>query len=291
MLSYDGFIKNVANSFDQVLSEIEAVHNFEFGSEFEVAICKTLRRVLPHRFGICRGYVVNRDGELAGDDIVIYDRIRFPTSRLLGEDFSRKEKVPIEAVFAYIEAKHTLQLEGKSDSSLTKALLQTANVKVLCDQRKPRALGQIAHNINLRTGFNVLNEPGWPDKRNPMYTMILARQVRMRDSEPVLLKADQIDAGLVGRSLAVYPLPDLIVAGRSNISIPVAKLEDGTLTILSPFSLKTGTDLTCFVVDGVAFGVALSHMLWALDYIELGTMPWIRILGDGLGLPIKQLDK
>src|SRR5580692_9222880 len=102
--SYDGFVKNLAARFDEALNEIAAVYNFDFGNEFEVAICKVLRRAIPHRYGICRGFVVNAEGQAAGDDIIIYDRIRFPTLRALGqEDYSLKEKIPIEAVYAYIE--------------------------------------------------------------------------------------------------------------------------------------------------------------------------------------------
>src|SRR6266498_5826443 len=147
-LLYGDFVRNMARRFDEALSEIESTYNFELGDEFEIAICNTLRRILPHRFGICRGYVVNRDGEVAGDDIIIYERIRFPTARLLGEDYSRKEKVPIEAVFAYIEAKHTLQLVGDGGSSLLNALRQAGAVKALCEQRQPVPLTQITHLIN-----------------------------------------------------------------------------------------------------------------------------------------------
>src|ERR1019366_3247973 len=56
----------------------------------------------------------------------------------------RKELVPIEAVFAYIEAKHTLEIEGQSRSSLTHALEQAGKVGTLCEQRTQVPLNQIA---------------------------------------------------------------------------------------------------------------------------------------------------
>src|SRR5581483_5839792 len=99
---YKGYVANVARRFDEALSQIAANHNLELGGEFEIALCRTLRNALPHRYGVCRGFVVNAEGDAAGDDIIIYDRARFPTLRALGdEDFSRLENIPIEAVYAY----------------------------------------------------------------------------------------------------------------------------------------------------------------------------------------------
>ena len=50
---------------------------------------------------------------MARDDIIIYERNRFPLLRLINEsDFCRKQQVPVESVYAYIEAKHSLTLEG-----------------------------------------------------------------------------------------------------------------------------------------------------------------------------------
>jgi uncharacterized protein DUF6602 len=111
-LLYGDFVRTIATTFDQALHNIAVEHNFELGDEFEVPLCKILRKVLPQKFGICRGYAINRDGDVAGDDIIIYERMRFPTARLIDDDWSLEQRVPIEAVLAYIEAKHSLTLEG-----------------------------------------------------------------------------------------------------------------------------------------------------------------------------------
>jgi hypothetical protein len=79
------------------LKRIETEHNFEYGAEFEIALCEVLRQVLPSRVGVCRGYVVSEDGTKAGDDIILFDAARFPTLRLLGESLALKEQVPVEA--------------------------------------------------------------------------------------------------------------------------------------------------------------------------------------------------
>lgn len=282
---YGTFVSNIARSFDKALSDIEAVHNFEYGDEFEIAICTTLRTVLPHRFGVCRGYVVDRDGDVAGDDIIIYERMRFPTARLLNEDFARKERVPIEAAFAYLEAKHTLELEGTGGGSISKALDQVAAVKSLCEQRTPVPLGQIARKVNLGPGFNVSAGPGWPEKRNPFYTAILSRRVRLHPGDPTCEDPALIDSLLIGSAVSTDAPPDLIVAGTSNVALPiVARPDGGGNTIASPFYLESGTGFACFQAPSLGFGIGLAHLLWALDYIELGSMPWDRIVGSGLGL-------
>ena len=269
---YNDLVRKIALSFDEALAKIQVEYSFDFGTEFEVAICKTLRQILPPKFGICRGFVINRSGEQAGDDVIIYEQTRFPTFRQLGDDYSRKEKIPIEAVFAYIEAKHTLQLVGDGDSSLLKALRQAARVKALCDQRDPVPLNQVAPHVNLEATFNISSPPGWPSKRNPVYTAILSRQVRIEQSGPVIEDPAQIYTTLVGWSGDVEQPTDLIVAGRSNISIPVVELSDGQLSVMSPFCLDSSNKLISKIVDGFAFGVALTHLLWALDNIELGLM-------------------
>ena len=59
---YKDYIETVSTRFKAHLDEIEAVHNFDLGPEYEIAICKLLRAVLPDRFGICRGFVVTAEG-------------------------------------------------------------------------------------------------------------------------------------------------------------------------------------------------------------------------------------
>jgi len=63
---------------------------------------------------VSRGFIETADGNMARDDIIIYERSRFPLLRLINEsDFCRKQQVPVESVYAYIEAKHSLTLEGE----------------------------------------------------------------------------------------------------------------------------------------------------------------------------------
>lgn len=59
------------------------------------------------KYGICRGFVVDRHGNTAGDDIITYDQELYPTLRFFDSDnqFAQKEQIPVEVVYAYIEAK------------------------------------------------------------------------------------------------------------------------------------------------------------------------------------------
>ncbi|WP_396150646.1 DUF6602 domain-containing protein [Flavobacterium sp.] len=69
---YDNFIIKLSEKFNRRLEEIETDFNFELGDEFEFAICDILQDLLPTKFGVTRGFVVNKDGVKAGDDIIIY---------------------------------------------------------------------------------------------------------------------------------------------------------------------------------------------------------------------------
>jgi hypothetical protein len=285
---YDGFLEKVNTAFTNALAEIEAQHNFEYGPEFEIAICRTLRRVLPQKFGICRGFVVNRAGDAEGDDIIIYERLRYPPARFLPEDdFSQKHRIPIEAAFAYIEAKHTLEIEGNSDSSLSHAVKQAARVKALCDQREPVPLSEIAPHVRLEGPFFVQDDrPGWPTRRNPFYSAVISRQVRRAAREPLLSNPEHIAQVLhgPGKIPGESIFPDLIIVGQSVVLLPIT-IKAGIGEIESPFVKATRSpDYSILSATGLAFGAGLVQLWWALDHIELGSMPWDDVLAAGLGI-------
>ena len=51
---YGGLLEALIGHLDSALAKLKAVHNFELGAEFELAMCSALRAVLPARFGVCR---------------------------------------------------------------------------------------------------------------------------------------------------------------------------------------------------------------------------------------------
>lgn len=284
-LLYGDFLATIAKRFDEALSNISVECNLELGVEFEIAICKVLRKILPQRFGVCRGYVVSRDGLTAGDDVIIYERLRFPTGRLLDESDQRKERVPIEAVFAYIEAKHSLVFEGSDRSSFAFAIEQASKVKMLCRERESVKLTQIAGYGELRAGFEILESEGWPKIRNPIYTAVYSRFVRLTPSSPPMQNGADVYTELISRQLPVSSsFPDFLCAGQSTVVVPAIRRGDGSRVILAPFVAEKDVELPAFVLEGMAFGFAIAHLFWALDYIQLGSMPWPSLLRDAMKL-------
>jgi hypothetical protein len=65
------------------------------------------------------------------------------------DDYGTKEFVPIEATFCYIEAKHTLHLEGDDPQSLSRACEQVSKVKNLCATRAEMLPEEIMPGVNL----------------------------------------------------------------------------------------------------------------------------------------------
>ncbi len=61
-MAYGDFLKTISERFEALYSEIEVGYNYDYGPEFEIAICKLLRMLLPSRFGICRGFAVSLNG-------------------------------------------------------------------------------------------------------------------------------------------------------------------------------------------------------------------------------------
>lgn len=281
---YNDFVPRIARYFEAALAEIESVYNFELGPEFEIAICKILRRVLPQKFGICRGYVVTREGSPHGDDVIIYDRMSYPTLRgLESDDYLPKEHVPIEAAYAYIEAKHTLEIEGSGPSSLRRALDQVSLVKAAGEARVSCPIEMIAPNVKLAPG-SVRGPAGWPHKRNPFYAAIFARQVRLRSGGSLAEDAGEIVSAMTENPIVSIQKPDLVVAGTSVVGHAAGRTESDEAVLGCPFNFD-GSDKLGFAIlraDNVAFGIGVAHLLWALSNIQLMPMPWREIVFDAI---------
>ena len=274
---YNDYVSNLHRAFEKRLEDISAQFNFDLGPEFEIAICEILRIFLPSKYGICRGFVVSAEGKVAGDDIIIYDQERFPTLRpVVNRAFDKKEKIPIEAVYAYIEAKHSLD-----SKTYDRAVKQVQAVKELCDEREPVGIYQYDPHIESRGRLppQVLH---WPSRRNPVFGMILSRY----------------SAGADGISRATHPLdveeflrkklsemkrslhsPDLIVAGPDNFLSP-AHVKDGQNIPSLYFIPDVTHGYQVIEKVGVAFGAGLSQLAGAIDWARLGRMPWLRIVND-----------
>jgi hypothetical protein len=268
------------------LSTIAAEFGFDYGPEFEVVACDVLRSVLPSHFGICRGFIINSQGESAGDDIVIFDRGRFPTLQLRpASSYARKESVPIEAALCYIEAKYTIEISGQGGNSLKKACQQVAKVKKLAATREAVLPGQLDTFININELFPDLGKlkpgPYLPRILNPMFSMIFARRVRDKKNGKILDDEEEIHQAINGVDLPNENAPDLIVLGENNLIFPAID-EDGVKKYGSAFFLDNVSGFIAMKAPQRAFGVAIFSLLAALDWIRLGRMPWQALIADAL---------
>jgi hypothetical protein len=266
------------------LATITAEFGFDYGPEFEISICEVLQAALPDHFGITRGFVTSSEGESEGDDIIVFDRKRFPTLHLRPAfNYARKEFVPVEAALCYIEAKHNLDISGDGGNSLQKACKQVEKVKRLVSLREPVKPGQVNQflNINDVLGAEVVKpSPLLPATMiNPMFCMIFARRVS-KDGK-LLEGADEIHQAMDGVELPDEYGPELIVLGEHNVVIPAFN-EENITKYGSVFFIEGKSVPTEIRVPQRAFGVAILSLLAALEWIQLGPMPWYRLIGDAL---------
>jgi hypothetical protein len=281
---YNDYLKKLSQAIKSRFDQISTHYNFDKGDEFEIALCSILREILPNKYGICRGHVVSKQGESAGDDIIIYDSFRLPTLRIFpNESFDRKQDIPIEAVYAYIEAKYTLHIHGKEKDyqSLLKASSQVSAVKKLCNQRDVRIEQEI--HPYFRSNLPPSTRPDWPPYLNPVFGAIFSLQVRNTPGSKLLSTQEALH--LLNKSSlgnqAFYP--DLIIAGESNLILPCVTTHDNNSIIHAPFYIpKITTSIKVFPSHEIAFATGICFLLYALDSIQLGRMPWEEIINDGL---------
>lgn len=288
-MKYDNYVARLAQQVRAALDLISAGYAFDYGPEFEIAFCEILSRALPDRIGVCRGFVVDADGNKAGDDIIIFDRTRFPTLRLMqAGDFSRKESIPIEAVYAYIEAKHTLHIRGSGPQSLDRALQQIAAVRTLIAKREAVRPGQAMPLLNLNDcGIPVISPAYLPAIANPLFTMIIARHVRRSKKGQPLTDPEIVRKLLNSKS---WPsAADLAVLGENIAVVPVLRLAPGSVEYKSVF-LPKQYEINARRVDGLGFGIAIASLGAAIDWIQLGRLHWHAIIAEALGTIPKPKD-
>lgn len=271
---YGKYLDELSQAYEESLRKIRTNHNFEHGDEFEIAICETLRLILPVKYGICRGYVVDAGGNFAGDDIIIYDPIRFPKIRLEEKErYDRLQQIPIEAVYVYIEAKNTLFIDGGGGQSLTKAVKQVSDVKKLIAKREPVMVG-------------VPSPDHFPKMRNPMMGVLIANTVRYKKGGPILSDQDVMESFNDNEQIPNGNLgPEIILAGSNVIGLPFFKSSSDNFKIHLPYYSPESVFVTN-IAPGVAFGTMVAAILLGMEWVVLGPMPWRSIIADGLGIRI-----
>lgn len=266
---YGKWLSSVTRQFQEAFDQIEATHNFDLGPEFEIAICNVLRGILPKRYGVCRGFVISKNGTMAGDDIIVFEADRYPVLRCLGEDLSRKQKVPAEAVLAYIEAKHTLHIQGTGSQSLYKSATQTNAVKALARQR-------LEHRYRFSyfdLGEQVKPAPGMPKYCNPWYTAVWCRKVDWGNLTNNNFFPTMID------SLNVQLTTDFIATPDGCLMPARKEVIDGETIkrTVNPF-LYEDTEHVWFPIQDQGFGLATFFLLYAIGWIVLPEIDWTEII-------------
>jgi hypothetical protein len=278
---YDDYILSLAEKIDAKLKSIRAVYNFELGAEFELAICELLIEFLPEKYGVCRGFVVDKNGIHAGDDIIVFDKQNFPTLRGLNNNFTKKEKVPIEAVYAYFEAKHSLDIDVTNiKSSFNKALQQVGEVKRLILTREKYGLSQ-------NDAYHVFSNPDKIPKhiypsRNPVFTMIISNNVTYGGKK---IESDSVTQHLnsfICMAKIDESFPEGIVVGENHyLSTSLYGMH------CSRFVLPEQNN-QYFLINqqSLSLAIGIVHLYSAIDFIRLGRMPWEEIFNNAKNIPI-----
>jgi hypothetical protein len=274
-MAYQGWKGRLASAISARFATIEAVYNFDLGDEFEIAVAGLLREFLPARYGVCRGFVVSAGDALAGDDIIVYDRAAFPRIRGVDEDLGLKEKIPAEAVVAYIEAKHRLDLTAGPDvsNSLAHACAQIAAVKGLV--RRQLGLNSLTSTVTLAAPLQLQVQSGFPNIKNPWYAAIFARHVEHGNAGQDLAQA------LVGVAQGTPKdrMPDTCVAGQLA-AFPVLPLPGGIVQI-RPFLCASTTYATIHPGE-TAFAMTVMHLAYALEQQLCAPLDWQQLIAEGL---------
>jgi hypothetical protein len=93
------------------------IDNFDSGLGVEDIIREEFRRILPSRYAVNDGVVVDRDGRTAGAcDVVIFNELWFPKVKAGASAQSKRTYFPIEGVYAVGEIKQTLDFASLDDA-------------------------------------------------------------------------------------------------------------------------------------------------------------------------------
>lgn len=276
---YKDYLRTIGNKFESLFGEIKTDYGFDAGDEFEIALCKALKFILPEQYGVCRGTVFTIDGRTCGDDVILFDKQKFPTLRLLEDNqYAQKQHIPIEAVVAYIEAKNTIVLEDGHSNSLDKAISQCTAIKKLGRKNYPLAL----HHDGVfddepwyiqmtRKNSDGSTNTKYPLIRNPFYTCIFARGVREKPNTEILesKKAREL---LSGRHLVSEgKCPDLIIFDHNLMAIPFV---EGGFASSFYMELPKASTFQLFIKDRLSWGIGISLMFNAFENIRLGAIDW-----------------
>lgn len=143
-----------------------AVDSFDSGVPFEAALRAELGSILPRRYQVTSGLVLDRDGLTAGQcDCVIFNDLWFPLAKTPTGDVGRGY-LPVEGAYAIGEVKQTL-----SETSLDEAMEKLVKCQRL--SRPTTYANRLVENRESDSCPHGLT--------NPLFTFLLAGGVAPRD--------------------------------------------------------------------------------------------------------------
>ncbi|WP_235324718.1 DUF6602 domain-containing protein [Pedobacter lusitanus] len=263
-------MERLSRQIEARFNQIEAIYNFEHGNEFEVALCQLLAELLPDKYGVCRGVILSHDDDKEGDDIIIYDRMNFPSLR--GDEsvgFSLRQQIPFDAVYAYIECKHAIE----DYETLNKALSQVAKVKELLFKR------QLRKNKDYDVAGPIYNGKvrDWPRQEpeylNQPYGVVFARRYKSR---------------LISSIRPTSLSPDLMILGKDHIGSQTVNLGPDGVKGAIFVDEKCGYPLVEEFNKDCAFGLGIIMLLNALSSIQLEPINWNAFLNNHFSEKLKK---
>jgi uncharacterized protein DUF6602 len=267
MKAYNKYAELLSKKFNSRLEDILPDYNFDYGVEFEIALCEILRAFLPEKYGVCRGHIVNYNGDSVGDDIIIYDQQSFPTIRLHNkQQFARKENIPVEAVYAYFEAKHNL-----TEDTFNTALGQIRTVKDFVSKRKRiqiETFDPYLEPIDRETNYSK----NYPDYRNPIYCGIISRKTALTKE-----RIEELEKEFENSKKDINN-PETIIFSKSKYMQIGHDEEDGFQPTVFLLENKAFSYSVIQTSEDLSFGLGLINLISAIDWIRLGRIDWIKVL-------------
>jgi hypothetical protein len=279
--AYNDYVRKISRRFSLEIQLIEAQFGFDVGNDFEILICRLLLRHLPMKYGVARGSIVSEDGSLVDCDVIVYDRNAFPMLQIRPDDevLARKSQIPLEAVYAGIETKKIIYLEGEENerNSLKFSIKQMQKIVELNEKREKVPLKKISKGVETEQSVNAPN--GYPNHRNPLFTMLFANEVRKRKNDKEKLIGQSARDAIVqnGENLPTT-FPDVMILGSDIVGLPVTNGNDYSF----PSFQVVAVEPKIFCAKDVAIGIGFITLIQALDWIMLGDMPYKKIIGDAI---------
>lgn len=137
------------------------LHNFSSGPPIEALVRDFFRRILPGRYAVDCGHVMDLNGRTAGEcDIVIHNDTWFPSIRARVSEDDRYYILGAESVYAALEVKQTLDLS---------TLEQAMEKLVICSR-----LGRERRSFAATVAENRYMDRSDATVGNPLFTGIVA---------------------------------------------------------------------------------------------------------------------